>query len=115
MILNIERVYLALLSPIFGLIGALVLNLIVLFFIQPRLALPLYILVAGPTVVLSVSGAGILSRLYIGNLLFALIVGIWLLQRGLSERKAAPAGGEPHILVPLICFAFIGFLSIIYS
>src|SRR6266566_3931202 len=113
--LNIGLVYLALLSLIFGLMGVLVLNLIVLFFIQPRLALPLYIVVAGPTVVLSVSDAGILSRLYIGNLLFALIVGIWLLQRGLSEHKAGSARGEPRILVPLICLAFIGFLSIVYS
>src|SRR6266480_7032802 len=111
MILNIERVYLALLSPTFGLMGALMLNLIVLFFIQPRLALPLYILLAGPTVVLSVSGSGILSRLYIGNLLFALIVVIWLLQRGLSERKSGSVSGEARILVPLICLAFVGSLS----
>ena len=115
MALNTALAYLTLLSPIFGLMGVLVLNLIVFFFIQPRLALPLYILVAGPTVVLSVSGAGILSRLYIGNLLFGLIVVIWLLQRGLSERKAGSPGGEPRILVPLICLAFIGFLSIMYS
>src|SRR2546425_3965878 len=115
MALNIALAFLTLLSPIFGLMGALLLNLIVFFFIQPRLALPLYILVAGPTVVLSVSGSGILSRLYIGNLLFGLIVGIWLLQRGLSERKAGSARGEPRILVPLMCLAFVGLLSIVYS
>jgi len=115
MALNIALAFLTLLSPIFGLMGALVLNLIVLFFIQPRLALPLYILVAGPTGVLTVSSSGILSRLYLGNLLFALIVVIWLLQGGLSERKAGPARGEASILIPLICLAFIGFLSIIYS
>jgi O-antigen ligase len=115
MALNIALAFLTLLSPIFGLMGALVINLILLFFIQPRLALPLYIVVAGPTIVLSVSGSGILSRLYIGDLLFALIVVIWLLQRGLSERKAGPVSGEPRILVPLICLAFIGFLSIVYS
>jgi len=94
MALNIALAYLTLLSPIFGLMGALVLNLIVLFFIQPRLALPLYILLAGPTGVLTVSSSGILSRLYIGNLLFGLIVVIWLLQRGLSEHKAAAASGS---------------------
>ncbi len=115
MALNIALAYLTLLSPIFGLMGALVLNLIVLFFIQPRLALPLYILVANPTGFITVSNSGILSRLYIGNLLFGLIVVIWLLQRGLSEHKAAAASGEPRILVPLICLAFIGFLSIVYS
>src|SRR6266566_4078470 len=115
MALNIALAFLTLSSPIFGLMGALVLNLIVLFFLQPRLALPLYILVAGPTIVLSVSGSGILSRLYIGNLLFALIVVIWLLQGGLSERKAGAARGEPRVLVPLVCLAFVGFLSILYS
>jgi O-antigen ligase len=115
MALNIALVYLTRLSTIVGLMGALVLNLIVLFFIQPGLALPLYIVVAGPTVVLSVISSGILSRLYIGNLLFALIVGIWLLQKGLSERKAGPAPREPTILVPLMCLAFVGLLSILYS
>jgi O-antigen ligase len=115
MALNIALAFLTLLSPIFGLMGALVLNLIVLFFILPRLALPLYILVAGPSGGLTVSSSGILSRLYIGNLLFALIVVIWLLQGGLSERKAGAARGEPRVLVPLICLAFIGLLSILYS
>src|SRR6266571_3509477 len=105
MALNIALAYLTLRSPIFGVMGALVLNLIVLFFIQPRLALPLYILVANPTGFLTVSSSGILSRLYIGNLLFALIVVIWLLQGGLSERKAGPARGEASILIPLICLA----------
>jgi O-antigen ligase len=113
--LNIALAYLTLRSPIFGLMGALVLNLIVLFLIQPRLALPLYILVAGPTGALTVSSSGILSRLYIGNLLFGLIVVIWLLQRGLSEHKAGPARGEPRILVPLMCLVYVGFLSIVYS
>jgi len=115
MALNIALAFLTLLSPIFGLAGALVLNLIVLFFIQPRLALPLYILVAGRTGFITVSSSGILSRLYIGNLLFGLIVVIWLLQRRLSEHKAALASGEPRILVPLICLVFVGLLSILYS
>ena len=115
MALNIALAFLTLSSPIFGLMGALVLNLTVFFFMQPRLALPLYILVAGPSAALTVSSSGILSRLYIGNLLFALIVVIWLLQGGSSERKAGPARGEASILIPLICLAIIGFLSIIYS
>src|SRR5437588_6711695 len=75
MILNVALVFLALLSPTFGLLAAIGINLILLLFFQPGFALPLYVLVAGPTVVLSVSNSGILSRLYIGNLLFMLIVG----------------------------------------
>ena len=115
MALNFALAFLTLLSPIYGLMGALLLNLIVLFFIQPRLALPLYILVAGPSGLITVTSSGIFSRLYLGNLLFALIVAIWLLQGGLSERKSGPARGEASILIPLICLAIIGFLSIIYS
>jgi O-antigen ligase len=115
MILNIGLAFLTLLSPFLGLAGALALALIMLLLFQPGLALPLYILVAGPTGVLSASSSGILSRLYIGNLLFVLMVGVWLLQRGLSEHKAGPARGEPRILVSLMCFAFIGLLSILYS
>src|SRR5207248_28618 len=68
-----------------------------------------------PTSVLTLSGSGVLSRLYIGNVLFVLIVGIWLLRGVASERKAGLVRWEPRILVPLICLAFIGFLSIIYS
>src|SRR5947208_15998680 len=67
MILNIGLAFLAPLSPTFGLIGAMAVNLIVLLFVQSEFALPLYIFVAGPTVVLSVSSSGILSRLYIGH------------------------------------------------
>src|SRR5438132_5390802 len=115
MVLNIGLAFLALLSPTFGLIGAMGITLMVLLFIQPEFALPLYILVAGPTVVLSVSSSGILSRLYIGNLLFVLIVGVWLLRGVPSERKAGLVRWEPRIVVPLMCLAFIGLLSIIYS
>ena len=114
MILNIVLAFLTLLSPFFGIAGALMLTLIVLLFVQPGLALPLYIFAASPTGVLSASSSGILSRLYIGNLMFALIVGIWLLQRALSERKAGLVW-NPSIVFPLICLGFIGLVSIIYS
>src|SRR5947207_13489700 len=114
-ILNIGLAFLAPRSPTFGLIGAMAINLIVLLLIQPEFSLPLYILVAGPTSVLTVSSSGILSRLYIGNVLFVLIVGIWLLRGVASERKARVVRWEPRILVTLICLAFIGLLSIIYS
>jgi O-antigen ligase len=115
MILNIMWIFITLLSPFLGLMGTMASSLIVLFFLQPEVALPFYILVAGPTVILSLSSSGILSRLYIGNLLFALIVGIWLLRKEQPGRKAVLMSRETRILVPLICLAFIGFLSITYS
>ena len=115
LLLNIGLVLLALLSPIFALMGAMAVNLALFLLIQPELALPLYIVVAGPTVVLSVSSSGILSRLYIGNLLFVLIMLVWLLRGTTSEPKGKLVRWEPRVVIPLTCLAFIGLLSIIYS
>ena len=80
LVLGLGQAFLSTLNPFIGLIGVVAIALIVFFLIRPELALPLYILVAAPTLVLSASSSGILSRLYIGDLLFALIVGIWLLR-----------------------------------
>lgn len=113
--LILGQAFLATLNPIIGLIGVAAIALIMFFFIRPELSLPLYILVAGPTLVLSASSSGILSRLYIGDLLFVLIVGIWLLREISPVRKARLARNEMSILVPLICLAIIGFISIIVS
>ena len=90
-------------------------SLIGLFFMFSEVALPVYILVAGPSIIFSASSSGILSRLYIGDLLFVLIVGIWLLREMSTKRTTRLARLEMPILGPLICLAFIGFLSIIYS
>lgn len=101
-------------NPIIGLLS--VAGLIILMLcILTKLALPLYILVAGPSIALSVSDSGVLSRLYIGDLLFILIVGIWLIYEISSRGKAPLAKRETRILVPLICLIFIGFLSIVSS
>jgi len=113
--LSLGETCLTLFNPIFGLSSAVAINLVVLLFVQSELALPFYILVAAPTVVLSASGSGILSRLYIGDLLFGLIVGIWLLREMPAKRKTGSVMREKRILVPLLCLALIGFLSIIYS
>ncbi len=109
---------LAYLMPFFpplGLLGAIVINLIVLIFLQSRLALPFYILVAGPSVALALAGSGILSRLYIGNLLFLLVTGIWILQIVLPERKSGRVLVEPMLLAPLLALILVGLVSIIYS
>jgi O-antigen ligase len=115
LLLSLGQAILTLLNPVFGLISAITINLIVLLFAQFELALPFYIIVAGPSIVLSSSGSGILSRLYIGDLLFALIVVIWLLRKIPSERRNEFVTRYKSIVIPLICLALIGFLSIIYS
>src|ERR1700738_1074704 len=101
LVLSLGQVFLITLNPIIGLIGMVAIALIILFFIRPELALPLYILVAAPTVVLSASSSGIFARLYIGDLLFVLIVGIWLLRDMLSKSKMRLARRETRILIPL--------------
>src|SRR5690349_20444863 len=102
MLLNMALGCLVLLSPTFGLIVAMGINLLVVLSLQPKLALPLYILVADTPVILSVSGSGILSRLYIGNLLFMLIVVVWLVRGTGYERKAGLVRWEPRIVLPLM-------------
>src|SRR5690348_4538721 len=107
----------ALLMPIFpllGLIGAITINLVALLFWRVRFALPLYVLVASPSIALSLS-SGILSRLYIGNMLFALIVFIWLLRVVLPQRKSGQILLDRSLLVPLLCLMLAGLSSIIYA
>lgn len=115
LVLSLGEIFLTLFNSIFGLAAAVAINLVVLLFVRSELALPFYILVAAPTIVLSASGSGILSRLYIGDLLFALIVGVWLLREMPAKRKTGLVIREKAILVPLLCLALVGFLSIIYS
>lgn len=104
-----------LLFPAVGLLGAVVINLVVLFFVRSEIAFPLYLVVAGPSVALSLSSSGILSRLYIGNLLFFLVTVIWLLLRVLPNRKSGKWLLPPALLAPLLCLITIGLISIILS
>ncbi len=114
LVLNVGCALLMPIFPLLGLIGAIVINLVVLLFWRVRFALPLYVLVAGPSVALSLS-SGILSRLYIGNMLFALIVCIWLVRVVLPQRKSGRVLLDRSLFVPLLCLMLVGFSSIIYS
>lgn len=100
---------------IVGLIGAVAINLVVLFFVRSEVALPIYLLVAGPSVALSLSGSGILSRLYIGNLLFLLVTMIWLVLRVLPNRKSGFSILPRSILIPLLGLIVTGLVSIAFS
>ncbi len=104
-----------LIPPVIGVLAALIINLIVLFFVRSELALPLYLVVAGPSVALSLASSGILSRLYIGNLLFLLVTLIWLLLKLLPNRKSGRWILTPALLAPLLTLIVIGLISIIYS
>jgi O-antigen ligase len=113
--LSIGLSFLMPLFPLLGLLGALAIILVVSIFLQSRLALPLYILVAGPSVALSLASSGLLSRLYIGNLLFLLVTVIWILRIVLPERKSGRLLLEPMLLAPLLALILVGLVSILYS
>src|SRR5258708_22187338 len=115
LVLDIVFAYIMTINPLLGLLGAAVVNLVILIFLGSRLALPLYIVVAGPSIALSLASSGILSRLYIGNLLFALIVGIWVLQIILPNRKSGRPLLNRSLLAPLIFLVIVALISIIYS
>jgi O-antigen ligase len=102
------------LFPALGLIGAVVVNVVALLFFRPDFALIVYVLVASPSVALSL-GSGILSRLYIGNVLFALVVVIWVLRVVLPERKAGRPLLDRTLSLPLAGLIIFGLISIIYS
>lgn len=112
--LNVGLAYVMPFFPALGLIGAFVVNIVVLLFFRPDLALAAYILVASPSVGLSL-GSGILSRLYIGNLLFALVMLIWILKMVLPRRQSGHLLVDRVLLRPLIILNIIGLISIIYS
>ncbi|TMC17558.1 MAG: hypothetical protein E6J34_18455 [Chloroflexi bacterium] len=113
-VLNVGLAYIMPSFPALGLIGAFVVNIVVLLFFRPDLALVVYILVASPSVGLSL-GSGILSRLYIGNLLFALVMLIWILKMVLPKRQSGRLLVDRVLLWPLIALNIIGLISIIYA
>jgi len=112
--LNVGLAFIMPIFPLLGLVGAISINLVVILFLRSKLALPLYMLIASPSVALSL-GSGILSRLYVGNLLFVLVVLIWIFQVILPERKSGQVLLERSLLIPLLFLIVIGLLSIVYS
>jgi len=113
--LNIAMAFLMALLPVLGILGAISINLVAWLFFKSRHAIPLYIVVAGPSVALTFSSSGILSRLYIGNILFGLTVLIWLAQFVLPERKGYGKLLERGQLAPMIALNLVGLISIINS
>lgn len=114
LVLGLAQAFFIALNPIIGLI-LVASSIIVVLFVQLELILPLFVLVAGPTLIFSASSSGILSRLYVGNLMFALIIGVWLLRMAMARQTLGRVRKENAILVPLLCLTLVGFASIIYS
>lgn len=115
LLMSIALVYAMSLFPPIGLLGVITINVVVLLFLRSRFAFPLYILVAGPSVALSLTSSGVLSRLYIGNMIFGLVVVIWALQTLLPERKSVHRLLDNDLLLPFTVLCVIAVISIIYS
>ncbi len=113
--LNVAMAFLMSFQPLLGILGAVAINVVALLFFKSRLAFPLYLVVAGPSLSLTLASSGILSRLYVGNMLFGLIVVIWLLQFVLPERKSGGKLLTASQLAPMIALNIVGLISIIYS
>ena len=120
-LLNLGCVLLMANSSIIGIVGLVMVNLIAFLLLRPRWVVPLYILIAGPSVVIPLGTSGILSRLFVGNLMFALLIAIGLLYRRAPQGKSgqsSPVGAglvPVSLMVPLIAQVLVGLASIIYS
>lgn len=136
LLLNLGCVLLLVDSLILGIMGVLAINLLLFLFLRPQWVVPLYILIAGPSVSLPLGSAGIFTRLFGGNLIFALVVIIGLVRttipgpsgrvsepkisRGFAERANSFAPQRqslrlPSLMVPLVALVLVGLSSIIYS
>ncbi|HVB24153.1 MAG TPA: O-antigen ligase family protein [Ktedonobacteraceae bacterium] len=102
-------------NPVLGIVGAIAINLVMLFFLRSGLALPLYIILAGPSLGLALGHSGLLSRLFIGDLIFGLVFIVWVLQTILPLRKSGQRFLDPMIMAPIGCLILVGLISIIYS
>ncbi|GLV54525.1 hypothetical protein KDH_13720 [Dictyobacter sp. S3.2.2.5] len=80
-----------------------------------RWLVPLYLLIAAPSITCPLTTAGLPFRLLVGNILFMVVVAIGLL-RGLRARtRTGPPSLPPHILLPLMLLILQGLVSIIYA
>src|SRR5579859_1218060 len=115
LVLLVSQTILISLNPIIGLGTVAFIILIALLVIRSEFALCAYILLAGPTVTIPVSDSGILSRLYPGDLIFMVLVGLWFLEELSNKSKTRVELRNKRILVPFVCLALIGLASIIAS
>jgi O-antigen ligase len=108
-------------SLIAGIGCMLALQVTTWLFRHTRLALPLYIALAGPGLGLSTNTDGILSRIFIGNLLFYILIFIWFTKKLLvgrallSTKNRSRPNKNRLLLAPLIGLTSCGLLSIVAS
>jgi len=122
LLLNIGCVLLMADSLMLGIMGVVAIHLLLILFLRSRWVVPLYILVAGPSVTIPLGAAGILSRLYVGTLMLALLIVIGCVRILTSQRKSEPTRPPDRetllptgLIVPLVAIALVGLASIIYS
>ena len=124
-LLCLGETLLILFNPLIGLAGGVTICLVALLLKRTGLALPLFVVVAGPSITFPASSSGILSRLYVGDLFFGLLLVIWLLRELVRRPQESPLPSAAlamrltrsvwSIVVPLLCLALVGIMSIVYS
>lgn len=115
LLLNMGCVLLMLDSPILGVMSMIMINLIMFLFLRPQWITPLYILIAGPSIAMPLGTTGILSRLFVGNLIFALLIAIGFARIITAQGKSGQSLLPASLMVPLVALVLIGLASIIYS
>ncbi len=122
LLLNIGCLSLMTISPVLGIIGVAVINLLIFLFLWPRWVVPLYVLVAGPSVTIPFGTTGIFSRFYAGTLLLALLIVIGCVHILAFQSKSKPAFSPDRdsllpasLIVPLLAIVLVGLASIVYS
>lgn len=109
-------------SLVLGIVGVSVINLLIFLILRPRWAVPLYVLIAGPSIAIPLGTTGTLSRFYAGTLMLALLMVIGCVRVLTSQRKSEPTSPQDRnlslpvsIIVPLVALVFAGLASIINS
>lgn len=113
--LNVAFTLLLVYSPLLGAGAILLFNLLLFLFLQPIWAIPLYILVAAPSIALPLGSAGIWSRLFAGNLVLALLLIVGCIRTLFTPHDTQTVLHTRELQTSLVAIVFVGGTSILYS
>src|SRR5579859_2580889 len=115
LLLNLGCVLLMADSLILGIMSMAMLNLLMFLFLWPQWITALYILIALPSIVIPLGASGILSRLFAGDLVFALLIVVGVVGVMRTQGKSQQSLRVNSLMIPLVALVLVGLSSIIYS
>lgn len=77
--------------------------------------IPLYLLIAAPSIAFPLILAGLPFRLFVGNIVFTVFVVVGLLRSISTKTRPSAVLLPAHILLPAMLLILLGFVSIIYA